>query len=149
MRRFGREGRFFLFFHTFGVHEYYLNTAEIREEADRFLPGYDGVLRNNNLAYGASMPEDASDLRYLESLYDGALHRTDGALALILQALEEADIQDETLVVLTSDHGEGFAPSLHRTWHRKRLHDDLVRVPLILRWPRRLPWRRSRKRSRR
>ena len=46
----------------------------------------------------------------------------------------EAGLYDETLVVLTSDHGEAFGEHGYR-WHAKTLFEELVRVPLIIRRP--------------
>jgi arylsulfatase A-like enzyme len=48
--------------------------------------------------------------------------------------------------VVTADHGEGFAPELRRVHHAGRLHDDLLFVPLMMRWPGRLPVAREERR---
>jgi arylsulfatase A-like enzyme len=133
----GRDARepFFLFFHTFGVHEYYLHTAEIRDAAERFAGDYDGWLRRSALRYGAALPAPGPHLDYLVALYDGAIRASDEALGIVLGALSARGLDDDTLVIVVSDHGEGFRPELGRSWHRVRLHDDLVRVPLLLRLP--------------
>ena len=39
------------------------------------------------------------------------------------------------MVALTSDHGEGFDAARGRVHHGERLHDDLLRVPLLLAAP--------------
>jgi len=45
--------------------------------------------------------------------------------------LESVDF-DTTVVLLTSDHGEGFRDDLNRTHHGGRMHQDLLHVPLLL-----------------
>ncbi len=56
---------------------------------------------------------------------------------LLENVLAEVDFET-TLVVLTSDHGEGFEPELGRVHHCGRLHNDLTHVPLLVWLPSRL-----------
>ncbi len=135
IRSYREQRPFYLFFHTFVVHEYYLSTDEMRREADRWCSGYRGWLRSGNLRYGSQIPEKKEDLEFLVGLYDGTIRIADRAVREILEALVAGDLDTNTLVVVTSDHGESFRPDLNRTWHRMRLHDDLLHVPLILRFP--------------
>jgi arylsulfatase A-like enzyme len=139
IRERGRRGPFFLFFHTFGAHEYYLATDAMRAGADRWAGDYEGWLRATSLRFGSKRPQSAEELRYLVALYDAGIRASDEALGLLLRALEETGLDENTLVVVTSDHGEGFRPDLERTWHLGRLHDDLLRVPLVVRMPGRIP----------
>jgi arylsulfatase A-like enzyme len=138
LRDHGRERPFLLFFHTFGVHDYFRNVAPDRARAGAWLPGYRGPLAGNNLDYGQRLP-GGDDLAFLVALYDGAVRSTDDAVGELLDALRAAGLEDRTLVVVTSDHGEGLEPERDRTWHRRRLHDDLLRVPLLVRFPGRVP----------
>jgi len=139
IRDYADEGPFFLFFHSFGAHEYYLATEEMRRRADRWAGDYAGWLRATSLRFGSEMPSATEDLRYLVALYDASIQMSDAALGIVLRALAEAGVAGNTVVVVTADHGEGFRPDLGRTWHLGRLHDDLVRVPLVMRWPGRIP----------
>src|SRR6185369_13700653 len=58
-------------------------------------------------------------------------------LGPLLDRLETLGLADDTLVVFTSDHGEAFGE------HGAYLHDDLyagtLRVPLVMRFPGRVP----------
>ncbi len=69
-----------------------------------------------------------------KAAYVAGLRRLDGALATWLRALERGGFLDEGMLVVTSDHGEGFGE--HGTMHHgRRLYDELVHVPLYVRAP--------------
>ncbi|MSP23843.1 MAG: DUF229 domain-containing protein [Myxococcales bacterium] len=67
--------------------------------------------------------------------YDNALAHVDRQIGRVLTALETSGVLDDTLVVLTADHGEQFFERGLVT-HGQTLHEIEARVPLILRWPR-------------
>jgi lipoteichoic acid synthase len=73
-------------------------------------------------------PADDYDLgRYLNAVAD-----VDRALGRLFAGLRARGLDDETLVVVTGDHGEAFGEP-HATWgHGFRLYDEGVRVPLVL-----------------
>ena len=77
---------------------------------------------------------DESDVRRLEALYDGEVTYHDQELAKFLAKLEELGIEDETIFVVTSDHGEEFND--HGSWgHGHSIFQELIHVPLVVRWP--------------
>jgi choline-sulfatase len=56
--------------------------------------------------------------------------RVDGEMATVLRALRETGLEDNTLVVFTSDHGD--MDSAHRLEHKSILYEEATRVPLIV-----------------
>ena len=70
-------------------------------------------------------------------MYDEEVVFTDRHIGRLLDALEERGIADDTIVVLTSDHGEGLdAHEDHgHLFHGPTLYDEVIRVPLIVRGP--------------
>ena len=62
--------------------------------------------------------------------YDGEILETDRAIEQLLQELEARSLLDETLVVVTSDHGEEFGEH-GRYMHGRSLYQEVIRVPLI------------------
>jgi arylsulfatase A-like enzyme len=82
----------------------------------------------------------AADLGFGTSLsdsYDASIHWVDRNVGTVLNYLEENDLFENTLVVVTSDHGEGFRE--HGTeGHARTLYQEVVGVPLILALPFRL-----------
>ncbi len=70
--------------------------------------------------------------------YDGEVAYADSQLARLLAFLDERGLRDTTLVVVTSDHGEGLGDH-GEDEHMLLVYDSTLRVPLVLRWPGRLP----------
>ncbi len=54
------------------------------------------------------MPLTSDDRRYLDALYDGSLRYTDRELGRLFNSLRERGILDETIIAITSDHGENL-----------------------------------------
>jgi arylsulfatase A-like enzyme len=75
-----------------------------------------------------------ANVAHLGALYDAEVAFTDDAIGQLLDQLHGLGVSEETLVVLTADHGE----ELHdhgRFGHGHSLYAELTRVPLILRLP--------------
>lgn len=80
-------------------------------------------------------PEEVAEA---EGLYDEALAYLDTKLGQLFQCLDGNGLLDNTLVVVTSDHGEQFND--HYSWfHGFSLYEPVLRVPLLLRYPQRVP----------
>lgn len=73
---------------------------------------------------------------YLDAYYR-MTQSVDYAIGVILDGLEESGLADQTLVVLSSDHGEGMAS--HQWVCKNAFYEDVVSVPLIASWPGRIP----------
>jgi arylsulfatase A-like enzyme len=77
----------------------------------------------------------------LEGLYDGTIHQMDEQIRTVTETLRDRGELDNTLVVITSDHGEGFGepsrvrPSARVAAHGAGIHEQLLHVPLIVRAP--------------
>jgi arylsulfatase A-like enzyme len=70
--------------------------------------------------------------------YDGAILFADSILGELVETLRHLELLDDTLVIVTSDHGEEFYE--HRNWgHGQSLYNELIHVPLVMHWPARLP----------
>ena len=75
---------------------------------------------------------------YLIANYDACIHEVDAAVGRILDQLESRGELEDTLVIITSDHGEEFFE--HGAWgHGHSLHRELLHVPLVLSLPGKLP----------
>lgn len=74
-------------------------------------------------------------LEISKGLYDAALLELDGLFAELMRALDEQGLTEETIVVLTSDHGEHLGEH-HLLDHQYSLSQILIRVPLVVRFPR-------------
>lgn len=76
----------------------------------------------------------SSDLEHVIASYDGNLRAADDAVARILTALRKRPNWDNTVVLVTSDHGEAFFEH-RRMGHNNTVYDEMLRVPFILRLP--------------
>ena len=83
-------------------------------------------------------PPEPFASRFARDPYDGEVAYADSELGRLLSALEAQQLAQDTLVVATSDHGEGLGE--HREdEHMLLVYDSTLCVPLVLRWPGRLP----------
>jgi arylsulfatase A-like enzyme len=74
------------------------------------------------------------DADYIVSLYDGEVRHSDEGVGELLAALDEAGVADDTLVFLTSDHGELFYRH-DIFFDHHGLYDGNIHCPLIARLP--------------
>ncbi len=80
------------------------------------------------------MPEGVTDTEYENAQYDGAVAYMDAAIANIFQSIRDLGIEGETLVVITSDHGETLDE--HECYFDHHgLYDCTLVVPLVFRMP--------------
>ena len=67
--------------------------------------------------------------------YDTEIRSVDAALGGLVADLKAAGLYDRTLLIVTSDHGEEFGEHGKMGWHSHTLHDELLRVPLVVKFP--------------
>ena len=124
-------GPFFMFVHMWDVHFDYIPPAPYDTQ---FSADYDGPVD------GTPPRErlEGQDLEQLIALYDGEIAWTDHHVGRLLELLAEQGVDEDTLVIVTSDHGEEFYE--HGEFgHRKTLFEESIAVPLLIRYPRSLP----------
>jgi arylsulfatase A-like enzyme len=136
---------FFLLAHSYEVHSYFLGKPAHHAFARRELPAYQGPFREWGIhdlktpagprVIDALLGASADDIAYVRALYRGAVSELDAEVGRFADGLNAAGLDGRTILVLTSTNGEGFRPDLKRVHHGGRLHDDVLRVPLALRWP--------------
>jgi len=139
---------FFLLVHTYEVHSYFLGKPEHHAFARHELPAYNGPFRDWGIhdlgkpagpqVIEALLRATPDDLAYVRALYRGAVAGVDAEVGRFADGLTAAGLDGRTVLALTSTNGEGFRPDLKRVHHGGRLHDDVLHVPLLVRWPGRL-----------
>ncbi len=130
------EGQsFFLFLHTYDVHTDFNPKPEYKE---RFVGPYSGRLNGRTQQLigmrkrGETLTE--ADLRWLKEMYEAEIRELDDLLDRFFDWLEEQGLAEDTLIVLTSDHGEEFQEH-GGTLHGRTQYQELLLVPLILKGP--------------
>jgi arylsulfatase A-like enzyme len=78
------------------------------------------------------------EFKILESLYDAEQEYLDHKIGEIYKFLIEEGILEDTILIITSDHGENIGD--HGLFgHILCVYDTVVHVPLIIRYPKRFP----------
>jgi arylsulfatase A-like enzyme len=115
-----RGERFFLFLHTYQVHDPYTPPEEFDIFADASLTGEANRHERNLRAYAG------------EVLY------ADSQIGRLLDGLWERGLAEQTVVVITADHGEAFGEhgAQGHTWV---MIEEVLRIPLLLRAPGQVP----------
>jgi arylsulfatase A-like enzyme len=76
--------------------------------------------------------------RAFKGLYDAAIAYVDSEVDRLLTELRARGLLDNTIVVITSDHGEQFGDHA-LTQHANSLYKQLLHVPLLIRYPAAVP----------
>ena len=112
------------------------NPATVAERAaafDTFVESWDGIpLAQRVMRHREPLPPDAQDR--IRRAYDGEVRYADRSFGEILDAIGEPARGSETLVALTSDHGD-FLGEKALLDHGHFLYDEATRVPLVVRFP--------------
>jgi len=74
--------------------------------------------------------------RYYIWSYYRYVEKVDGLVGVILDALAASRFKENTVVILSSDHGDGHIR--HKMVFKSFLYDEAVRVPFIMSWPGRI-----------
>ena len=141
LEQMGSEEPVLLFTHLFDPHFDYVPPPPFDT---RFDPAYEGSMTGEDFwtnpavfDAGRTPPRVISDrdLEHVRALYRGEVAWTDAAIGELLDALEQRGRLDETLIIVTADHGEEFFEHGGRG-HRQTLFDEVLRVPLLVVPPR-------------
>lgn len=84
-----------------------------------------------------SRPEGREGIEELKRRYARGVEYTDAALGRLFEELHERGLYKNTIIVVTADHGEGFGEHGHLQ-HGFAPFEEVMRVPLVVRLPRRL-----------
>jgi arylsulfatase A-like enzyme len=133
------DAPFFMYVQTLEPHVPYLPPEpHLRRFTDR-RDSQREIYRAALDARGPRKPEATSLLEqqreYLDALYDGSVAWADDRLAKLVGLLQRRGRWERTLLVFVSDHGEELLDH-GGTLHGHTLHDELIRVPMLWRFPR-------------
>ncbi len=110
-----------------GVHD--LHALRVRGQDQRQRNGF--LARDPRVGAKPMQPQDHA---YIAGVYDGAVSYADAWFGLLMAALDERGLLEESIVVLLSDHGEELGE--HGLYgHRYTLTDESLAVPLMVRLP--------------
>jgi len=92
------------------------------------------INQNNVKYYSNEIKMNNDDFQILRDIYDGAIRYLDQIVYDIIIHLKNNDLYENTLIIITSDHGDQLGE--HNLFlHNFSLYDDLIKVPLIIKYP--------------
>ena len=109
----------FKFINFMDMHEPY----ETISHGDEIFKNYVGIKKLSQ-----------SRVNYLKGKYMKELEYLDSQLGVLINTLKKSGLYDNTLIIITADHGQAFNEHGHM-YHDTFLYDEIIRVPLIIKYP--------------
>lgn len=149
-----KKKHFFLFLHYYDIHsdfnilpyeapfdyiknseaiDYILN-SKMLEGATEKLTLFSQKLRDGDIK---KSDFDEKEIEALITLYDAGISYTDHHIGILLNVLNKLNLSDNTIVIITADHGEEFLE--HHQFLHSQFYNEVIKVPLIMIWPEKLP----------
>jgi len=127
------QNPFFVFVNLIAPHQPYDSSKQFMGEfvTDGDIGLFSNMWREYYLGEKEFTPEE---LGHLNELYDAELLYTDYLVGLMADGLEESGHWDDTILIVTSDHGENIGDHGHMD-HVFSLYETTVRVPLLIHNP--------------
>ncbi|MAG30307.1 MAG: hypothetical protein CL908_05350 [Deltaproteobacteria bacterium] len=124
----------FLYLHLMDTHFPHGFGADAREffGADRYSGGR---VTGGVAGQDTSQALMGVDRRYMDALYDGSLRSVDRQIGRLVEFLKREDMFDDTLIAITSDHGDHLLELPERFTHGGPWFETLARIPLIISYP--------------
>lgn len=145
LRKYAAKGRpFFLDCQFWGPHPPYLPTREYVGRHDRAgiapwtnwdddLKGKPASVSRFREGFYRQLPKDWNGWRELVGLYYDYITMHDDQIGRILDALQATGLGDNTIVVLSADHGDMIGS--HGLFDKGFMYEEAFRIPLMVRWP--------------
>ena len=147
-----RDVPFFVFLHVFDPHDPFeprepyatmwadpAHKAEHEEQLEAVREHIENrILRQFGMpdrgALEAAEIDPDAYVDYDQDWYDGSIRGMDVELGRLIERLRTLGLDDDTLIVFMSDHGEEFLEH-GRMFHGQTVYNELTQVPLVMRWP--------------
>ena len=128
-----QQAPFFLFLNYFDAHSPYnapepWGKPDVPKEKCKISSGYyDDVFKGIR-----DLTDD--EYQFLTNQYDDEIRYMDWNIRRLFYEMKQLGLYDSTMIIVTSDHGETFGEH-RRMGHGRALYDELLRVPLIIKYP--------------
>jgi len=153
-----KNDQFFLFVHYWDPHTPYnqpkefqeifrhekgsLSDLEVREAKAgyEYVPGWgktDQIVEGREINWRTPIPGEKFAKELSIDMYDGEIAYVDNRLGEVIEKMKEKDLYDDTLIIVTSDHGENLGQ--HGMWGHGGVYEPVIYVPLIMVCPDCLP----------
>lgn len=156
---YGKENKpFFIWAHLWGAHAPYWGSRdvyahpntqefckEVFEESKYDLTNYSNPSMKNSIhelsdwAKGIkSFGEPITELNLFKALYDESISSTDQYIGDMIKKLKEEGLLENTIIVITADHGESLGNDGIFFYHGYSTKDYMLKLPLIIYYPKKL-----------
>ena len=137
--------KFFLFYHTYTVHDPYIppirfqnwidkNNSNLYTSVEEFISDVNKSGLNWRKQFWSDIDFSFQEnVKQLVALYDGEVLYVDEQVGMIIDKLKELGLYDKTIIVFTADHGEEFLE--HDDFLHWKLYNEILHIPLIVRVP--------------
>ena len=144
-----KDQRFFIWYHYHGLHLPYnpQNPYDKIFQEDIFgsLPAETESIarvKTKSVIKNGSVSFNRAEKKAVVALYDGQIRQLDDYMGQLTEKMKKWGILDNTLIIVTSDHGEelfehGFIGHASTSLNAK-LYDEIIHIPLIIRWPKKI-----------
>ena len=130
-----RTSQFFLFVHFWDPHQPYFPPSPFDKQfsSETLLQGIssDSHAHDNDQLYKQYYPSTTeADLQKIQNNvnnYDGEIRYVDSEISVLFDALKQAGLWDETLIVVTADHGESIGE--RGWWGHELFYEEQILVP--------------------
>lgn len=135
-----REGRpFFAMLNLNGAHMPYTPPPDVLLGSSPRSDSSDRSERLRKIAgmwkfLGGALELDELDFRIMRENYEAEVHMVDQLVGKLIDRLIELGIYDETLIIVTSDHGENVGEH-GRIDHLFSMYETTIHIPLVIRYP--------------
>ncbi len=142
-----KKQKFFLFIQGYDMHFPFSPPSFYRK---LYINHYSGILKGVDIDYntfkqikdgcinlnGEALKLSKRDINYIISLYDAQIVYADKFIGMLLNKIKELDLADKTIIVIMAEHGEElFDHGNFDRYGEGILYDEVVRVPLIIKYP--------------
>lgn len=126
------EKPFFIFVNFMQTHDSYNPPEETRNYFGNSIAEYEDIKYD---VYGHYLKKYSNEyLKYLEKKYDEEILYLDTVICQLSKYLDRIGLRENTLFIITSDHGELFGEHGH-VQHLFTTYNELIHVPLLIRYP--------------
>jgi arylsulfatase A-like enzyme len=127
---------FYLFLHYWDPHQRYGAPPPFDSTFPPSAEGFETkTLENGQKFVPRCGPADMKEPAWMSiAAYDGEIRYVDDRVGKILQLLRDLGIYDQTLIIVTGDHGDDMAEH-HCNFEHREVYDCCIRVPLIYKLP--------------
>ncbi|HHT9136334.1 MAG TPA: sulfatase family protein [Candidatus Wunengus sp. YC60] len=147
-----KDQRFFIWYHYHGLHLPYNPQNPYDKIFQEDISGSMtaetesiGLVKTKSVIRNGSVSFNSAEKKAVVALYDGQIRQLDDYMGLLMEKMKQWGILDNTILIITSDHGEelfehGFIGHASTSLNAK-LYDEIIHIPLIIRWSKKVEHR--------